>query len=114
MISYFEHKGNPTDTFNPAITVEGCIENGFSELLIDNDSIPQEFFDLSNGLTGALVHRLTVYGIRMAVVIPDSTVYSRSFQDFVREANKGKQFRFALTRKDAIAWLNDASTTGGK
>ena len=106
MTSYFEYKGYSTDTFNPVKIVEECIENGFSELFIDNDSIPQEFFDLSNGLTGALVHRLTVYGIRMAVVIPDVTVYSRSFQDFVREANKGKQFRFVSTRENAIAWLN--------
>jgi CTP-dependent riboflavin kinase len=106
MISFYEHKGITIETFNPTIIVDSCIENGFSKILIDRESVPRQFFDLSNGLTGGLVHRLTVYGIKMAVVIPDKTVYSQSFQDFVREANKGKQFRFTLTREDAIAWLD--------
>ena len=108
MNSYFEYINTKKATFDPTQIVDSCIENGHNKLLIDIDSLSSEFFDLSNRLTGSMVHRLTVYGIRMAVVIPDKSKYSQPFQDFVREANKGKQFRFASTRDEAIAWLNGA------
>lgn len=31
--------------------------------------------------------------------------YSRPFQDFVRESNRGQLARFFASREDAIAWL---------
>ncbi len=108
MNTYFEYINTNKDPFNPTFIVDSCIENGHTKLLIDIDSLSPEFFDLSNRLTGTMVHRLAVYGIRMAVVIPDTLKYSKPFQDFIHEANKGKQFRFASTRDEAISWLNGA------
>lgn len=106
MNSFYEYINALKIPFDPSLIVDSCIENGHSRLLMDFDALTPEFFDLSNRLTGTMVHRLTVYGVRMAVVIPDTSKYSQSFQSFVREANKGKQFRFAPTRDEAIAWLN--------
>jgi hypothetical protein len=48
---------------------------------------------------------LTQYGIRMAAVVPDPSRCSRSFQDFVREANRGARFRFFPDREGAVRWL---------
>lgn len=105
MIKFLDYASTAANPFNPATIVSACIEAGYDALLLDSKYLPKEFFDLSTGVTGALVHRLSVYGIKMAVVIPDTSLYSRSFQDFVREANKGNQFRFTPTREEALSWL---------
>jgi len=98
----------PTDpaAFDPAEAVTRCIESGAHALLADHGSLPPAFFDLSSGVAGAMVRRLTLYDIRMAAVVPDGTVHSTSFQAFAREANGGRQFRFFPTRDEAIRWLD--------
>ncbi|MEW5797710.1 MAG: DUF4180 domain-containing protein [Bacteroidota bacterium] len=106
MTAYFEYKPQTADKFDPEAIVAECIEKDHGALLLDSSILPREFFDLSSGVTGALIHRLSLYGIRMAVVIPDTSRYSRPFQDFVREANRGKQSHFVPTREEAVAWLN--------
>ncbi len=91
--------------FDPAGVVRACIESGGHRLLMDADALPPAFFDLSTRLAGDLVQRLTLYGLRMACVVPDPTAHSRPFQDFAREANAGRTFRFFPDRALAVAWL---------
>jgi hypothetical protein len=83
----------------------GCVESGARSVLLDEDALPAEFFDLSTLLAGELLHKLTTYRIRLAGVVPDPSVHSTRFQQFVREANAGRQFRFFSTRQEAIGWL---------
>jgi len=90
--------------------VTQCIESGTGAVLFDRATLPASFFDLSTGFAGELLRKLGMYGIRMAAVVPDPSRCSRSFQDFVREANRGRQFRFFPTRDEAIEWLQ--STAG--
>ena len=52
-----------------------------------------------------MAQRLTLYEIRMAAVVPDPSVHSRAFQDFAREAERGRWFRFFPDRERAVAWL---------
>jgi PadR family transcriptional regulator, regulatory protein AphA len=103
MKEFFEARA--TEHFDPALIFRDCIENGASSLLLDRPALPDEFFDLSTGLAGELLHRLSVYHMRMAAVIPDLTVHSVNFQTFASEANRGEQFRFFPTRREAIDWL---------
>lgn len=103
MNTYFEP--SLTDPFDPTDVVRSCIENGAAALLLDEAALPAHFFDLSSGMAGELVHKLSVYRMRMAAVVPDPSAHSANFQAFVREANKGNQFRFFPTRQAAIAWL---------
>ena len=101
--------------FDPAGIVRACIESGHQTLLLDRDAIPPEFFDLSTGSAGELLHRLGIYGIAMAAVVPDVTAHSRSFQEFAMEANRGRQYRFFATREEAIRWLErEASSEPGR
>lgn len=106
MSSIFEYVRRADKQFSTETIIAECIENGHDALLLDGTTLPDVFFDLSTGVTGTLVHRLSMYGIRMAVVVPDVSVYSKSFQDFVREANNGKQFHFSATKKEAVDWLS--------
>jgi hypothetical protein len=89
----------------PIAAVIDCIEHGTWALLLDRPALPAEFFDLRTGLAGELVQKLTNYGIRMAGIVPDLAAQPARFQEFAREANAGRQFRFFATRPEAVAWL---------
>jgi hypothetical protein len=78
---YFEISPQPTGGFDAVGVVDACIESGTDRLLLDDGALPPEFFDLSTGVAGAMVQRLTQYEIRMAGVVPDPSAHSRSFHD---------------------------------
>lgn len=90
---------------DPSGIVSGCIESGARAVLMDDGVAPADFFDLSTRLAGELLHGLGKYGIRLAVVIPDPSVHSASFQDFAREANRRGDYRFFPSRGEAVEWL---------
>jgi hypothetical protein len=103
MPAFFEPEGaRPID---PVAAVIGCIEHGARALLLDAGALPPAFFDLRSGVAGNVVQKLVNYGIRMAAVVPDLEAQSVRFQEFAREANSGRQFRFFATRREAIEWL---------
>ena len=109
MSSYLHFQPQADAAFSGAAVVTQCIESGARAVLLDRDALPAAFFDLSSGVAGDLVHRLTLYGIRMAAVVPDVGSHSGPFQDFVREADRGTQFRFFPTRGEAAAWLHEGA-----
>jgi Domain of unknown function (DUF4180) len=82
-----------------------CLSQRSRGLLVDRAALPAAFFDLSSGIAGELVQKLTNYGIRMAAVVPDLDGQPPRFREFAREANAGRQFRFCATRQEAIDWL---------
>ena len=105
MNTYFEFKPQGADAFDPLVVVRNCVENDTQSLLLDSDALPPAFFDLSSRVAGELLHRLSIYGIRLAGVVPDPSAHSLRFQEFMREANRGRQFRFFPNREEAIQWL---------
>jgi hypothetical protein len=101
--AFYEAEGpGPVD---PLQAVVRCIEGGTWALLIDRGALPAAFFDLSTGAAGELVQKLTNYGVRMAAVVPDLESRPLRFREFAREANRGRQFCFVATRREAIEWL---------
>lgn len=90
---------------DPESLATQCIEGGCDALLLDEDVLPAEFFDLSTRLLGTILHRLDMYRIRLAAVVPDVQNRSGTFQDFVRESNAGNRFRFFASRAEAMVWL---------
>lgn len=103
MRTYYEVR--PGGVFDPTLILTECAEHGADSVLFDDSALPPAFFDLSSGLAGELLHRLSIYHVRMAAVVPDPTVHSAHFQAFVLEANKGTSFRFSPTREEAVSWL---------
>lgn len=104
---YFEAPTDPATRLQPGDLIEACIERGAEGLLLDHGALPADFFDLSTGIAGELVRRITLYGIRTAIVVPDPTAHSGHFRDFAREANRSGQFRFFGSRREAVEWLSD-------
>jgi hypothetical protein len=105
MSTYCELEAGAGGAFDPAQVVARCIESGAYAVLADESSLPREFFDLSSGVAGELLHRMSVYGIKMAVVVADPSIYSQAFQAFAREANRGTLCRFFPDRGSAARWL---------
>lgn len=93
------------DALDPRSLSVACIESGRRGLLLGAGVIPAQFFDLSSGFLGELLHQLTKYGVFPAAVVPDPNAYLGSFRDFVQEANRGTQAYFAPSRDEAVAWL---------
>lgn len=96
---------DPGANLEPDALVAGCVENDARSLLLDRGALPDAFFDLSTGVAGELPHGLSKYGLRLAAVVPDATIHPPRFQEFLRESNRGTQFRFFSTRKEALDWL---------
>jgi hypothetical protein len=90
---------------DPRAVVESCIESDARSVLADESALPPAFFDLGTGLAGELLHKLSTYRLRLAGIVPDASVHPTRFQEFLREANRGDQFRFFTTRDEAIQWL---------
>ena len=112
MADYFELQAGDAGDADATAIVRSCVESGAGAVLFDRTALPAAFFDLSSGFAGELIQKLTQYGIRMAAVVPDPSRCSRSFQEFVREANRGGHFRFFPDRRDAVRWLESPGGPG--
>jgi hypothetical protein len=108
---YFEP--DPAQPFDPTALVAGCLGRGASAVLLDAGACPREFFDLSTGLAGETLQKLTNYRIRLVAVVPDPSIYSVRFREFAGEAKRGRACRFFATREEAIDWLESTEDRPG-
>lgn len=73
-------------------------------LLMDTNFIPA-FYDLSTGLAGDILQKVSNYRIRLAIFGPFKMITSTRFREFMKESNKGSSVRFFQERAKAEAWL---------
>lgn len=77
-------------------------QGGTGDIVISRACITDRFFRLSTGLAGAVCQKYIHYGGRLAVY-GDFTGYAgRALHDFICECNRGKDFFFVDTERDAI------------
>ena len=96
---------NPADDFTPQAILEACFERNEDAILIDRNALPPEFFHLRTGMAGELAQRLTLYGVRLACVVPDLSSQPARFIEYARESNQGDRIRFFESRAEAEEWL---------
>ena len=67
-----------------------------SFVVLPVERLDRTFFELSSGAAGEIVQKLVNYGVRLAVLgdIDAWLCDSKSFRDFVRECNRGRQLWF--------------------
>ncbi len=72
---------------------------------VPSDRLPEEFFVLRTRLAGEVVQKFVNYRLKLAVVgpVPAVAAASDAWNDFVREANRGRQLWFV----DTLAELAD-------
>ena len=77
-------------------------------LAIPDARLDADFFQLSTGVAGEIVQKFATYQMRVAIV-GDVSHYadeSKSFRDFVREANRGDQLWFVANRDEIVEhWI---------
>ena len=74
-------------------------------IVLTPDDVDAPFFDLHSGLAGELFQKVTNYGLRLALVLPDPAAYGPRWADLAFEHADHRVIRFFPRRKDAEAWI---------
>ena len=90
--------GDISDAIGACIGAEG--------LILTEDDLAQEFFDLRTGLAGELFQKITNYKLRVAIVVPAPEAYGERFSELAYEHRSHNMIRFVRSKDEAKAWLN--------
>ena len=80
-------------------------EHGTDLYLLRDTNFTPEFFDLSTGLAGEILQKVSNYRQRLAIVGSFEMVTSKRFQEFMTESNKGTTVCFLRQQEKALRWL---------
>lgn len=80
-------------------------ENNCNYIIIDKKNISEEFFELRTGFAGEILQKLINYSCKLAIVGDFSDYSSNALKDFIYECNKGNDFFFVESEKQAIKIL---------
>jgi uncharacterized protein DUF4180 len=93
-------------TDDAVLLVEACFSNRVSSALLHAPNLTEKFFDLSSGQAGAILQQLRNYRIRLAVVCPPNTRFSRMFGEMAAEESRTGYFRVFDSAPPAREWLS--------
>ena len=79
---------------------------GSTGLILTEDDLAREFFDLKTGFAGELFQKFTNYKLRIAIVLPNPDAYGERFVELAREHKSHKLIRFVRSQDEAAAWLS--------
>lgn len=78
-----------------------------ASIIVNESNLHSDFFRLHTGLAGDILQKFSTYTFKLAIVGDFSKYKSKSFQDFIRESNKGNRIFFADNINTAIEMLSD-------
>lgn len=78
---------------------------GAAGLLLTEQDLAPEFFDLRSGLAGELFQKCMNYHLRLAIVLPEPQAYGERFSELAYEHATHPMIRFVYTNAEAQAWL---------
>ena len=78
-----------------------CVYQGADKIILHQENIVPEFFDLKTRLAGEILQKFSNYRARLAIVGDFTDVKSKSLRDFIRESNKHGQVVFVTTTEEA-------------
>src|SRR5262245_62106033 len=80
---------------------------GSDGLILTEDDLAREFFDLRSGLAGELFQKFTNYKLRVAFVLPEPEAYGERISELAYEHKSHNMIRFVRSKDEAEAWLCD-------
>ncbi len=83
---------------------------GADGLLLTENELSPEFFDLRSGIAGELFQKFTNYQIHLALVVSTLEVYGERFGELAFEHRNHKLIRFFDSVEAAKTWLMNEST----
>lgn len=75
---------------------------GYDALIMYEHQLTPAFFELKNGLAGAILQKFTNYKIQLAIIGNFSAIKSKSLRDFINESNTRKHVNFVESLTDAL------------
>jgi hypothetical protein len=91
--------GDISDAIGAGIESEGII--------LTEDDLACEFFDLRSGLAGELFQKCVNHGIPLAIVLPDPEAYGERISELAYEHKSHSLIRFVRSKNEAESWLSD-------
>ena len=79
---------------------------GSDGLILTEDDLSREFFDLRSGLAGELFQKFTNYRLRVVIVLPDPQAYGERFGELACEHMSHNLIRFVRSKDEATDWLS--------
>ena len=90
-------------------TVEDAVDlignmsyQGFDKLIIHEENIIPDFFELKNKIAGNILQKFSQYSMPLAIIGDFEKYESKSLNDFIFESNKGSQINFVTTIEDGL------------
>jgi hypothetical protein len=80
---------------------------GFDKIILHEQNITPEFFDLKNGIAGEILQKFSNYRVQLVIVSNFDKYNSKSLSDFIYESNNGKQVNFLSSTELALAKLSN-------
>jgi hypothetical protein len=75
-------------------------------ILIRQENISPDFFQLSTGVAGEVLQKASNYGFRIGILGDFARLESKALRDFIRESNRYKQVVFGKDPDEVIALWN--------
>lgn len=79
--------------------------HGSRDIIIREEQINPEFFDLKTGLAGDILQKFFNYEVRLAIVGDFARYESKSLRDFIYESNRHGRINFVSSREEAVEKL---------
>jgi PadR family transcriptional regulator, regulatory protein AphA len=80
-------------------------ENNTQFVLLDSETLSQNFLELKKGLLGTLLQKFTMYHIKSAIVIGDMNSLKSKFKESIDGSEKYDVLRLFTNAKDAEEWF---------
>ncbi|HYG15594.1 MAG TPA: DUF4180 domain-containing protein [Bacteroidia bacterium] len=75
---------------------------GAGRVIIYEENITPDFFDLKTGLAGEILQKFSTYTMQLAIVGDFSKYTSKALKDFIYESNKTGGINFVASREEAL------------
>jgi hypothetical protein len=101
-------EGKPflVEAANSSRLVEACGNVGVGNLVLYPENLPEDFFDLSSGVAGEVLHKLRIYQVRLAVVRKPGLKLSSRFEEMLSDEWRYRYFGLFGDLPAALDWLS--------
>ncbi len=79
---------------------------GVSKIIISEDNLTPQFFELSDGIAGQILQKFSNYQMQLAIVGQFEKFSGKALKDFITECNRGNHIFFSSSRESAIEKLS--------
>lgn len=95
----------PAPLASGAELLQLLMDAGTETVALHADHLAPAFFELSTGLAGDMLQKISNYQLRLVILGEFHAVSSRSLRDFITESNRRGRVVFAATLEEATPLL---------